>query len=127
MAIIMCMYALLQVSSNGYFSFDNEVTDSTPQLFSSSSLPAYLVAPFWAHNDISNRVGDISYEVHSFVVSLNYINLVSSFISQQQQVKFNGSWMLLAEWNSVPQFSGSVSVVSKVTLTVNSLAIKSCY
>jgi len=72
-----------------------------------------MVAPFWASNDISNRVGIVSYEVHSSAASSSYTNLVSSFISQQQQVQFNGTWMLLAEWHSVPQFGGSLTVVSK--------------
>lgn len=88
---------------------------NTPQLFTSSFPPAHLVAPYWANNDISNRVGSISYEVHGSGISATYINLVSTFISQQQQVRFNGNWMLLAEWNGVPQFSGSVAVVSKST------------
>ena len=96
-----------QVSSNGFFSFGGAVPYTTPQLFSSTFSDAYLVAPYWASNDISNRVGNISYEVHS---STDYVIQVSTFISQQQQVQFNGSWMLLAEWNNVPQFNGSNKV-----------------
>ncbi len=111
---------VLQVSSNGFFSFDSEVAYNTPQLFSSSFPSAYLVAPFWANNDISNRIGNISYEVHSSEDSSEYINMVSTFISQQQQVQFNGSWMLLAEWNHVPQFSGSLAVVSNYLLSAAS-------
>ena len=104
---------VLQVSSNGFFSFDREASYNTPQLFSSSFTSAHLVAPFWSNNDISNRVGNISYEVHySETSNSNYIDLVSTFISQQEQVEFRGSWMLLAEWNRVPQFRGPLTVVS---------------
>ena len=105
----------LQVSSNGFFSFDTEVTYSTPQLFSSSSPQDHLVAPFWANNDISNRVGSISYEVHSSGTTSDYISSVSAFISQQKEVRFSGTWMLLAEWNSVPQFGGPLTIVSTKT------------
>ena len=102
-----------QVSTNGFFSFgEAAAVYNTPQLFSPSSPLAYIVAPFWANNDISNRVGNITYEVHTTETSPSYITLVSSFISQQQQVKFIGNWMLVAHWNGVPQFGGSLAAVS---------------
>ena len=101
-----------QVSTNGFFSFGEGAVYNTPQLFSPSSPFNYIVAPFWANNDISNRVGNITYEVHTTENSPRYITLVSSFISQQQQVRFRGSWMLVASWNSVPQFGGSLTDVS---------------
>ena len=85
---------------------------NTPQRFSASSPFTYIVAPFWSNNDISNRIGNITYEVHSTEVSQSQIALVSSFISQQQQVQFNGSWMIVAKWNGVPQFERSLSIVS---------------
>ena len=102
----------MQVSTNGFFSFGEAAVYNTPQLFSPSSPPAYIVAPFWANNDISNRVGNITYEIHTTETSPSYTTLVSSFISQQQQVKFRGSWMLVAHWNGVPQFGGSLAAVS---------------
>ena len=85
---------------------------NTPQRFSASSPFTYIVAPFWSNNDISNRIGNITYEVHTTEVSQSQIALVSSFISQQQQVQFNGSWMIVAKWNGVPQFERSLSIVS---------------
>ena len=116
--VIHCM----QVSVNGYFSFGEEAAYNTPQLFSSSSPATYLVTPFWANNDISNRVGNITYEVHTTENSPTYITLVSSFISQQKQVQFNGNWMLVAKWNSVPQFGGSLTNVSiHLLISVNLL------
>lgn len=51
----------------------------------------------------------MSYQVHeSATESLNW---VSSFISQRQQIRFNGSWMLVAEWRNVPQYNGDTSIV----------------
>ena len=103
---------LFQISSNGYFSFDRRVSYSSPQLFTSSSPQNHIVAPYWANNDISNRVGNVSYEVHSSGASSEVLDSVSTFISQQKLVQFSGSWMLLAEWNGVPQFGGSLTDVS---------------
>ena len=100
------------MSTNGFFSFGEAAVYNTPQLFSPSSPPAHIVAPFWANNDISNRVGNITYEVHTTETSPSYITKVSFFISQQRQVKFRGNWMLVAHWNSVPQFGGSLAAVS---------------
>ena len=92
------------------------MTYSTPQLFSPSFQAVHLVAPFWANNDISNRVGSISYEVHSSNVSSDYISLVSTFISQQKQIQFIGSWMLLAEWTNVSEFNGLLTDVSIIII-----------
>lgn len=107
----------MQVSTNGYFSFDEEAVYNTPQRFSPSSPRTYIVAPFWANNDISNRIGQITYEVHTEGVSPSQIALVSTFISQQQQVQFRGNWMLVAQWNGVPQFGGSLANVSVLLYT----------
>ena len=41
-----------------------------------------------------------------------FLSLVSAYISGHHQVQFNGSWMLLAEWNNVPQLHGSITTVS---------------
>ena len=102
----------MQVSTEGYFSFGEARLHSIPQRFSRTSPFTYIVAPFWSNNDISNRVGNISYEVHTEANSPELINLVSSFITQQEQVQFNGSWMLVTRWNEVPQSGGSLANVS---------------
>lgn len=84
---------------------------NTPMPFSDSSPSSYLVAPFWAQNDISHRVGHVAYEVHDSENSESLLSLVSASISSDHQVQFNGAWMLLAEWNSVPQLHGSITIV----------------
>ena len=107
----------MQVSTEGYFSVGDTLSRvyNVPQRFSSSSPFTHFIAPFWSNSDISNRVGNVSYEVHTRYHAPNLINLVSSFISQQQQVQFNGTWMLVARWNNVPQFGGSLTDVSTMS------------
>jgi len=72
--------------------------------------PSFLVTPFWSDNDISKGFGQVSYEVHSF--QSDAMAWVSTFISQQQQVDFTGSWMLIAEWKNVPQYLGPSTKVN---------------
>ena len=104
----------LQVGTNGYFSFGIRRTITRPSLFSSTSSYNYLVAPFGADIDI-RQYGYISYEVHNTSAgssSIALLNRVSTFISNQQNTRFSGNWMLVATWNRVPAFSGSSSAVS---------------
>ena len=104
----------LQVGTNGYFSFGTRQTVYTPSLFSSTSTPNYLVAPFWADIDITVH-GSISYEVHSTSAgssSIALLNRVSTFISNQKNTQFFGNWMLVATWSQVSQVGGSSYVVS---------------
>ena len=101
-----------QVNTNGLLSFGRQGRFNVPQLFPASAGYNYLVAPLWVNIDISNRVGEISYEVHSF--NSSYVRSISTFISQNQQVRFNASWMLVVEWNSVPQFGSSLISVSSI-------------
>ena len=104
----------LQVGTNGYFSFGTRQTVYSPSLFSPTSTPNYLVAPFWA--DINTAIhGSISYEVHTTSAgssSTALLDRVSTFISNQQNTQFSGTWMLVASWNQVSHISGSSSVVS---------------
>ena len=106
----------LQVGTNGYFSFGTRQTVYRPSLFSSTSTPNYLVAPFWA--DINTNIhGSISYEVHTTSAgssSTALLNRVNTFITNQQNIQFSGTWMLMASWNQVSQLGGSSSVVSSL-------------
>ena len=36
---------------------------------------------------------------------------VSTYISQHEQVNFNGTWMLTAEWRNVPEYLGNANIV----------------
>ena len=66
---------------------------------------SYIVAPFWANID-TRIAGDILYEVHTEDSNPELLHLVSRFIATEKRVRFSGRWMLVAEWNNVPQYSG---------------------
>ena len=85
-------------------------TRFTPQLFPYGSL--YLAAPFWDDVNIQWGIGDISYQIYSTGSSL--LDTVNTIISDEENVNFNGHWMLVAEWNSVPEFGGSPNQVSTI-------------
>lgn len=97
-----------QVSTNGLLSFNRSFQSHTPHFF---PLANYLVAPFWADIDITNGVGEVSYEVNDDSQSES-LSWVSTYISQQQQINFTGTWMLLAKWKDVPKYLGDTSDVS---------------
>ena len=92
----------MQVATNGYLSFGKRITSlQTPALFNGSDNLEYIVAPYWS--DISTRsVGSVSYEIHTNESSLVLLHRVSKYIRHQEQSQFSGTWMLVAEWNSVP-------------------------
>ena len=75
----------------------------------------YLVAPFLAYIDIGNGIGNISYQVYSNGSPL--LDTVNSIISNEETTNFIGHWMLVAEWNSVPEYyTGSSQVGSILVL-----------
>ena len=101
---------LLQVGTNGLISFGAPITDFSPSLFPLEH--DFIVAPFWSDVDISTGVGQIRYEVHTTSsVGSTFLSNVSQFIEEQTNTSFTGQWMLLVEWEEVPQFAGLLSVV----------------
>jgi hypothetical protein len=97
--------ASVYVSTNGLFSFGRPFPYHEPLAFPAASYYDTLVAPFWADADISGVNGQVFYSVHNNSdVALNW---VSTFISQQQEIMFLGSWMLVAQWKDVPQHLGA--------------------
>ena len=108
------MYAtipLLQVETNGLISFGAPIFDDFgPSLISEYD---FIVAPFWSDVDFGTGVGQIRYEVHTTSnVGSTFLSNVSQFIQEQINTSFTGQWMLLVEWEQVPQFGGSLDVVS---------------
>lgn len=102
----------LQVTTNGLFSFGRSVSHSLPNLFPGTGSSNFLVAPFWANNDLSNRIGHVSYEVHTSSSSSQLLDLVNTFISQQQQSNFSATWLLVSEWMNVHQSDRPTDIVS---------------
>lgn len=104
-------YFFPQVSTNGILSFGRPFPQHSPHFFSEASFYDYLVAPFWSDNDITGGVGEVSYQVHEDNQSES-LSWISTYISQQQQINFNGNWMLIAEWTNVPEYLREKSFVS---------------
>ncbi len=60
----------------------------------------YIVAPFWS--DVSTRsAGSVAYEVYTNQTDLPLLHKVNKYIQDVEKNQFSGTWMLVAEWNSV--------------------------
>ena len=96
---------------NGIISFGRPFPSHSPNLFPGTSFYNYLVSPFWSDNDITNNVGEVSYQIYNESQS-EALTFISTYINQQQQVQFTGTWMLVAEWKNVPEYFGEASMAS---------------
>ena len=96
----MFFFLFCQINANGLISFGNPFTRFNPELFPIEF--RYLVAPFWSDVDIS-RTGSIRYQVYSN--GSRETEIISQFISEENFI-FTAEWMLIVEWNRVPQFGG---------------------
>lgn len=105
---MLCLTA--QVSTDGYLSFGRPIT-CCPSLTSNATTSDYIVAPFEADTNIAAGQGQVSYEVHNDSTSPNLLSRVNSFIHQQKQNSFAGTWMLVVEWRDVPQSGQANSMV----------------
>ena len=94
-------FTVYQINTNGIISIDKRFHEFEPELFPYDS--RYLVAPFWADVDISREVGNISYQVYSTGSPL--LDTVNTIISDEENTNFTGHWMLVADWDSVPEYS----------------------
>ena len=102
---------LSQVSTNGYFVFDQELITYEPYLFPGPD-PHSLVAPFFTDIDISRGVGQISYEIHTTATSEYLLSNVSMLVNEHTGAEFSGEWLLIAEWRDAPAFGQSLNIVS---------------
>lgn len=98
------------MGTNGYFTF-REFTGYTSFVFDASGNDS-LVAPFFTDIDISIGVGQINYEIHTRLTSQNLLSKIDSVVNEQLQANYSGRWMLVAEWNGVPQYGGDPNIVS---------------
>ena len=99
----------MQVGVNGVISFDKEFGLFSPEFFPgslSSTFYAYLVAPFWADADLRAQ-GNITWEIHTMGMSETgdaYLNQVSGFIENRENVTFEGNWMMMVDYDEVPPY-----------------------
>ena len=82
--------------------------------FPGSSLYS-VVAPFAADIDTTSR-GSVKYA--QFTTSDSQMSTVNSFIRSQTGDSFNGTRMMVAEWNGVPKYQRSVVSVYMNVLTM---------
>ncbi len=66
-----------------------------------------IVAPFWSNID-TRSTGDVLYKVHTDKSNPELLHSVSRFIRTEKDVRFSGRWMLVVDWNEVPQYPGDL-------------------
>lgn len=67
-----------------------------------SERTSHVIAPFWSNNDI-RRAGRIRYEVYdsrTSTASMDVLNRISDMIVNRTGESFQGTWMLLVEWEN---------------------------
>lgn len=101
-----------QISTNGIISFGEPFYVLPPSLFpgtASTVAGSYLVSPFWADVDITLK-GGIHYEIHpgNTAASSTVLTTVSDFVSEREGVVFEGTWMLVVTWESVPPWPNGI-------------------
>ena len=70
------------------------------------------MAPFFTDTDISIGTGRIIYAVHDDSIPEPILHSVNSVINEHMLTDFNAEWILVAEWDNVPQFGSSNDTVS---------------
>ena len=94
---------------NGVISFGQVFEVFTPELLPGTIALvryAYLVAPFWADADLRES-GNILWEVHSAggsEIGDSYLDQVSVFIENRENVTFAGNWMMMVDYDQVPPY-----------------------
>ena len=102
------------------FSFGSTFISTSTSPFSSTSAQNYVIAPFWSDIDISRGYGNIKYQSYYYnfdgSTARSLLNQVSTFINGQLDTSFSGTWMLVAEWDQVPEYSESTSLVGSIQI-----------
>lgn len=106
--------------------FDRPIALYQPQTFPlEGNLASYqVVAPFLADHD-PREYGSVRYKVYSG--STEHTKLVSQFIrNKNYSMSFVGTWMLVAEWASIPLYSGVMTNSDIVSTTSLVHGLSSC-
>ncbi len=108
------------VNENGVISFDEPWRFSYPNRFPTNyfhSRQSMVIAPFWSDNDI-RREGTVRYftfctisnkaecthqnkSTPSYQESVRIMNTVNEYIQTTRDSDFDGSWLLIAQWDQV--------------------------
>ena len=70
------------------------------------------MAPFFTDIDISIGTGRIIYAVYDDVIPEPILSSVNSIINEHMLTDFHAEWLLVAEWDNVPEFGSSDNTVS---------------
>ena len=66
----------------------------------------------WLHTGQTVGIGSIDSEIHKSETSQPILSSVDSIINEHMKTEFHGEWILLAEWNNVPEYGGIINFVS---------------
>ena len=102
----------MQVATDGYFSLDGDRHLPSTPTHTDTIIDYPLVAPYWTDSDVTVGIGSIDYEIHTSETSQHILSSIDSIINEHMQTEFHGEWILLAEWNNVPQHRGIINFVS---------------
>ena len=107
----------LQVSLNGYLSFNYWSVFSTPVRFPFKHVAASLICPFWANVDTTTS-GAVYYRHvgRSAVIDSEIRRYFSNAAG------FTATWILIATWSNVGYFSSHADKVLTLLLKIQSFA-----
>ena len=99
LAVLLCLLILFQISSNGLISFASSFTSFIPQRFPIAEL---VVAPYWDDVTLVSS-GSVQYSLisRSAGQSVQLLDRVEEFLSQEIGSRVSASWMLVAKWINV--------------------------
>ena len=102
----------IQIGTDGYLLFGVAQNTCCPSLFPGDPPWQYTIAPFAADGDTSSGRGEVSYEIHTLAAGSEFLSKVNRFIRQEKLNRFGGNWMLVVDWNQIPQSGGPTFLVS---------------
>lgn len=107
----------LQVSTNGYISFERAFTESRRNHFNYT----FILAPFWSDID-TFCAGEVVYTTYTRNEHQQGVNSllddVSSFLRESGEAasEFIATWMLVVQWNEVPHLGTNCDQILEVNL-----------
>ena len=116
----------MQVATDGYFSLDGSHDLPFIPTHNDTFIDSPLVAPYWTDSDVTVGVGSIDYEIHTSETSQLILSSVDSIINKHMQTEFHGEWILLAEWDNVPEHGGIINIVSRCSVMIGMGMHESC-
>ena len=102
----------MKVGTNGYITFGSSAFTAYANTAFPGSSGQYIIAGFWDDIDIRNG-GSIKYEIFESGYLLDEVN---EYLQRIRPTSFEGTWMLLANYDKVGAYSGSGEVGTILTI-----------